>query len=113
MKRKPVARPKKKIKKVGKKQSPQKEQRQGADHSLESKRLRRIQGQVEGVGRMIEQRRYCPEILQQLKATRAALQSLEISMTERHLRHCVMQAFATKDFVSVTQKIEEIVSMMK
>lgn len=85
----------------------------GADHSQEIKRLRRILGQIEGIGRMIEQKRYCPDILQQLKASRAALRALEIRITETHLRGCVRQAMTTRDSSAISGKIEELVKMMK
>ena len=83
------------------------------DHSSELKRLNRIKGQVEGVERMIVERRYCPEIVQQIKAARAALKSLEASIIEGHMRHCVKQAIASRDAFIVQQKIEEIILLVK
>ena len=83
------------------------------DHSAELKRLNRIKGQVEGVERMIVERRYCPEIVQQIKAARSALKSLEASIIEGHMRHCVKQAIASRDAFVVQQKIEEIILLVK
>ena len=83
------------------------------DHSAELKRLSRIKGQVEGVERMIHERRYCPEIVQQIKAARSALKSLEASIIEGHMRHCVKQAIASRDAFVVQEKIEEIILMVK
>lgn len=83
------------------------------DHSAELKRLSRIKGQVEGVERMINERRYCPEIVQQIKAIRAALKSLEASVVEGHMRHCVKEAIASRDAFVVQEKIEEIILLVK
>lgn len=83
------------------------------DHSAELKRLKRIKGQVEGVERMIVDRRYCPEIVVQIKAVRSALRSLECSIVEGHMYHCVKAAIDSKDEKIVEQKLDEIVLLMK
>ena len=83
------------------------------DHSSELKRLSRIKGQVEGVERMILEKRYCPEIVIQIKAIRSALKMLEANIVEGHMRHCVKQAITSKNPVVVQEKLEEIVSLMK
>lgn len=83
------------------------------DHSAELKRLSRIKGQVEGVERMIVEKRYCPEIVNQIKAIRAALRSLEANVIEGHMRHCVNQAIKSRDPQIVQEKLEEIVMLMK
>ncbi len=59
------------------------------DHSGELKRLNRVAGQIEGVRAMIEEQRYCPEILTQLRAARAALRALETAILGTHLGACV------------------------
>lgn len=83
------------------------------DHSAELKRLSRIKGQVEGVERMIHERRYCPDIVQQIKAIRSALKSLEASVVEGHMRHCVKEAIDSRDPFVVHEKIEEIILLVK
>lgn len=83
------------------------------DHSAELKRLNRIKGQVEGVERMINERRYCPEIVQQIKAARAALKGLEATIIESHMRHCVKEAIASRDAYVVQEKIEEVILLLK
>ncbi len=83
------------------------------DHSAELKRLSRIKGQVEGIERMIHERRYCPDIVQQIKAIRSALKSLEASVIEGHMRHCVKEAIASRDAFVVQEKIEEIILLVK
>jgi len=58
------------------------------------KRLRRIEGQVRGLQRMIEEDQYCIDILTQVAAATKALQSVAIGLLEEHLAHCVTQAVA-------------------
>jgi DNA-binding FrmR family transcriptional regulator len=58
------------------------------------KRLRRIEGQVRGLQRMIEQDQYCIDILTQVAAATKALQSVALGLLEEHLAHCVAQALA-------------------
>lgn len=83
------------------------------DHSAELRRLSRIKGQVEGVERMIIEKRYCPEIVIQIKAVRSALRSLEANIIEGHMRHCVKDAIKSKDPIVVQEKLEEILYLMK
>ena len=58
------------------------------------KRLRRIEGQVRGLARMVEDDKYCIDILTQVSATTRALQSVALGLLEDHLGHCVTQAAA-------------------
>lgn len=83
------------------------------DHTSQLNRLKRIKGQVDGVERMIRERRYCPEIAQQIKATRSALRSLECLIVEGHLQHCVKQAIHSKDPAVVQTKLNEILQLIK
>jgi CsoR family transcriptional regulator, copper-sensing transcriptional repressor len=55
-------------------------------------RLRRIEGQVRGLQRMIDEDRYCIDIVHQVAAARAALESVALGLVDEHLRHCVMAA---------------------
>lgn len=55
-------------------------------------RLRRIEGQTRGIQKMVEQDKYCIDILTQISATTKALQSVSLLLLEDHLQHCVMQA---------------------
>jgi DNA-binding FrmR family transcriptional regulator len=57
-------------------------------------RLRRIEGQVRGLQRMIDEDKYCIDILTQVAAATGALQSLALGLLEEHLSHCVTQAVA-------------------
>ncbi len=83
------------------------------DHSGELNRLSRIKGQVEGVERMILEKRYCPDIVTQIKAIRSALRSLEANIVEGHLSHCVRAAINSRDPKVVQKKLEEILLLMK
>lgn len=60
-------------------------------------RLRRIEGQVRGLQRMIETDEHCINVLTQLSSVTAALQSVAIGLVDEHLRHCVMQAATEGD----------------
>ena len=55
------------------------------------KRLKRIEGQVRGLQNMIEEERYCIDILTQVSATRAALDGVALGVMEDHVRHCVRE----------------------
>ncbi len=83
------------------------------DHTSELNRLNRIKGQVEGIEKMILEKRYCPEIVQQIKAIRAALKSLENNVIEGHIKHCLKTAIISKDPYVAAEKIEEILLLLK
>ena len=61
------------------------------------KRLRRIEGQVRGLQRMIENDEYCIDILTQVSAATKALQGVAVGLLDEHLRHCVAGAVTTGD----------------
>lgn len=58
------------------------------------KRLRRVEGQVQGIQRMVDEDRYCIDVLTQISAATKALQSVAIGLLDDHLRHCVTEAVA-------------------
>ena len=60
-----------------------------------AKRLRRIEGQVRGIAKMIDDDKYCIDVLTQISAVNSALQSLALSLLDEHLPHCVSDAVAT------------------
>jgi CsoR family transcriptional regulator, copper-sensing transcriptional repressor len=76
-------------------------------------RINKVIGQLNGIKKMIEERRYCPEIITQLKAVSSACQSLEIIMLQKHLESCVMEAFYSKDKNAQAEKIEELTKLYK
>jgi DNA-binding FrmR family transcriptional regulator len=73
-------------------------------------RLRRIEGQVGGLLRMVEQDRYCVDVLTQINAVRAALHRVERQILEDHVSHCVAGAFAAGDPMEQRHKVEELVT---
>lgn len=62
-----------------------------------SARLKRIEGQVRGLQRMIDEDIYCIDVLTQISSVTKALQSVGIGLVDEHLRHCVMEAVAESD----------------
>ncbi len=58
------------------------------------KRLRRVEGQVRGLQRMVEEDTYCIDVLTQVSAATSALQSVAIGLLDEHLHHCVAEAIA-------------------
>ncbi len=72
-------------------------------------RLRRIEGQVGGLARMVEQDRYCVDILVQIGAVRAALHKVEEQILRDHVTHCVADAFASGDAADQQHKVAELV----
>jgi CsoR family transcriptional regulator, copper-sensing transcriptional repressor len=59
-----------------------------------AKRLRRIEGQVRGIARMIEEDKYCIDVLTQISAANSALRSVALNLLDEHLGHCVTHAVA-------------------
>jgi DNA-binding FrmR family transcriptional regulator len=72
-------------------------------------RLRRIEGQVGGLLRMVAEDRYCVDILTQINAVRAALHKVEEQILKDHVSHCVAGAFASGDPREQQHKVEELV----
>ena len=75
-------------------------------------RLKRVEGQVRGIARMVDEDRYCIDILTQLQAIRAALHKVEEEVLRDHVQHCVAHAFATGDPAEQREKVEELVSVL-
>ena len=72
-------------------------------------RLLRIEGQVGGLLRMVENDRYCMDVLTQIAAVRAALQKAEEQILRDHVGHCVAAAFASGDIAEQRHKVDELV----
>jgi DNA-binding FrmR family transcriptional regulator len=75
--------------------------------------IRRIEGQVRGIGKMIEENRYCIDIVTQIEAARAALARVEADLLKRHLQHCVHQAMTSDDEAAREKVIDELVGVFK
>ncbi len=76
-------------------------------------RLSRIEGQVRGVARMIEEERYCIDVLTQLRAARAALSRVETEMLKDHLDHCIEAAIAGGDAADQRRKASELIELLE
>lgn len=74
-------------------------------------RLSRIEGQVRGVSRMIEQDRYCIDILTQLRAVRASLAKVESEVLKYHAGHCVADAIRSGDAEEQRRKFNELIDL--
>ncbi len=82
-----------------------------ADKEALLKRLRRIEGQVRGVSRMVDEDNYCIDVLTQISAVNAALHKVSLALVQDHIGHCVVDAAArsaeTGDATIVADKVEE------
>ena len=85
----------------------------GYDNDALVKRLHRIEGQVRGIERMVEDDRYCIDILTQVGAVNTALESLAFKLLEDHVRHCVAGALASGDADDAARKTEELLAAVQ
>ena len=76
-------------------------------------RLGRIEGQVRGVARMVEEDRYCIDVLTQLQAARAALAKVETEMLKGHLDHCIEAAIVGGYTAEQRRKAAELIQLME
>jgi DNA-binding FrmR family transcriptional regulator len=76
------------------------------------KRLNRIEGQVRGLARMVEEDRYCIDVVTQVAAVRAALKRVEEEVLRDHLAHCVEHAIASGDPGEQRRKIAELIEVL-
>ena len=75
-------------------------------------RLSRIEGQVRGIARMVEDDRYCIDVLTQLQAARAALARVESELLRTHLDHCVRNALTSRNPDEARSKADEIITLL-
>ena len=76
-------------------------------------RLKRIEGQVRGVTKMVEDDRYCIDILNQLQAVKAALARTESAILKNHAAHCVAEAIASGDDNAQREKFGELIDLFE
>jgi DNA-binding FrmR family transcriptional regulator len=76
------------------------------------KRLQRIEGQVRGLSRMVEDDRYCIDVITQISAVRAALRRAEEEILRDHVAHCVAHAIASGDQADQRQKVGELIDVL-
>jgi DNA-binding FrmR family transcriptional regulator len=77
------------------------------------KRLHRIEGQVRGVERMVDEDRYCIDILTQIAAVNTALEAVAFKILDEHVRHCVAGALSSGDEQDAHKKTEELLEAVQ
>ena len=82
-------------------------------HEAELVRLRRIEGQIRGIQKMIEEKRYCVDILTQISSIVGAIKGVEENILERHLKGCVNQSFTKGSKEDKASKIDEVIGVLK
>lgn len=82
-------------------------------HHSQVKLLNRVIGQLEGVRRMVDEQRYCVDILVQTRAAAAALKKIELQILKGHMDHCVAEAFDSKTPAKSSAKVNELVELMQ
>ena len=77
------------------------------------KNLNRIEGQVRGIAKMVEEDRYCIDVVTQIEAARAALARIESDLLRQHLGQCVRRAMNSKNASEQEKVIEELVGVFR
>ena len=77
-----------------------------------SDRLKRVEGQVRGIARMVDEERYCIDILTQIRAVQAALRSVEDIVLKDHVEHCVEGAIASGNGDDQRRKVQELLTVL-
>jgi DNA-binding FrmR family transcriptional regulator len=85
----------------------------GYDKEALVKRLHRIEGQVRGLERMVEEDRYCIDVLTQISAVSTALESLALRILDDHVRHCVADALTSGDEAAAEEKRRELIAAVE
>lgn len=86
---------------------------QTTTHEEEIVRLRRIEGQIRGIQKMIEGKRYCIDILTQISSVVGAIMRVEENILQRHLRGCVRGSFSKGNKEDRERKIEEVIQVLQ
>jgi len=81
-------------------------------HLEELGRLKKIEGQIKGVQKMIQDDRYCIDILTQLSSVVGAIKSVEENIINRHLRTCVADSFVNRDRKEKEKKVQEVIDIL-
>ena len=82
------------------------------NHESQLARLNKIEGQLKGVRKMIEERRYCVDIISQIKAVTGALEQVQMGVLEKHVHHCVRESMEAGDGGELETKVEELVRVL-
>lgn len=87
--------------------------KQTTTHLEEIVRLKRIEGQIRGIQKMIEEKRYCIDILTQISSIVGAIMRVEENILQRHLRGCVRWSFTKGNREDKEGKIEEVIQVLQ
>lgn len=82
-------------------------------HTEEIVPLKRIEGQIRGIQRMIEEKRYCIDILTQISSVVGAIRRVEENILNRHLRGCVRESFTKGNKEDKAKKIDEVIGVLQ
>lgn len=82
-------------------------------HKHHMGKLNRIGGQITGIKRMVDEQKYCVDIMIQIKAVRNALKSIELSILESHTRTCLKSVCDSRDADALQHQINEIIKLLK
>lgn len=87
--------------------------KQATTHTEQLEFLRKIEGQIRGIQRMIEEERYCVDILNQINSVVGALTRVENEILKKHVNGCIAGAFKGKSDKEGQQKIDEVLGLIK
>lgn len=82
-------------------------------HENQLVRLKKVEGQVRGIQTMIEERRYCMDLLSQIRAVTGAMRKIESGILQNHLKHCVNDAISSNSSEDAAVKIKEIIRLFE
>ena len=85
----------------------------GYEKEAIAKRLHRIEGQVRGIERMVDEDRYCIDVLTQIAAVSKALDALALEVLDAHVRHCVADALSSGDEDGAAEKADELLAAVQ
>ena len=84
-----------------------------ADNKATLNRLRRIEGQVRGLQRMVDEDAYCIDVLTQVSAVQTALEQVAVQVLDGHVRHCVADAVAGDDESAADERLDELMAAVR
>jgi DNA-binding FrmR family transcriptional regulator len=87
--------------------------KQVTTHNEEIVPLKRIEGQIRGIQKMIEEKRYCIDILTQFSSVMGAIRRVEENILNRHLRGCVRESFTKGNKEDKANKIDEVIGVLQ
>ena len=84
-----------------------------ADTKATQNRLKRIEGQVRGIQRMVDEDAYCVDVLTQVAAVQTALEQVAVQVLDAHVRHCVADAVGGEDEDAAAERLDELMAAVR